>query len=228
MLALAMFEDVITEPISNPYFQSIDGYEARFEKIAQKIGFDRKKVAKLVLAISYVEYSGMRAISSTCRGVHVTSTTMQHILDEGRHAHYLYKMAIKLNEGELDYSQVPNSRATAHYYNRLYVSAKKILQDVDTTLSVDDLDFNVFCFVVSTVELRAIKMFKVLNKLSNQYDWGINFNLLISDELEHLNMVNEPLKSILDVADPGYQKFIAYEGRFYNYFLKSLENYFNA
>ncbi|MGZ3690025.1 MAG: hypothetical protein ACXVAX_00890 [Pseudobdellovibrio sp.] len=223
-----MLEDVSTESISNPYYSTIDGYESRFEKIAKKIGHDRKKVARLVLAISYVEYSGMRAISSTCRGTHVSSATMQHILDEGRHAHYLYKMASKLNEGELDYSMVPTTKATAHYYNRLYVSAKKILHGVCRDLSVDDLDYNVFCFVVSTVELRAIKMFKVLNKLSNQYDWGVNFNLLISDELDHLNMVNEPLKSILNIADPGYRKFIAYEGRFYNYYLKSLENYFNA
>ena len=143
-----MLEELTTDSISNPYFHSIDGYESRFEKIAKKIGSDRKKVARLVLAISYIEYSGMRAISSTCRGVHVSSTTMQHILDEGRHAHYLYKMANKLNEGELDYSLVPNAKATAHYYNRLYVSAKKILEKVDTSLSVDDLDYNVFCFVV--------------------------------------------------------------------------------
>ena len=102
------------------------------------------------------------------------------------------------------------------------------MQNVTINLSAEDLDFNVFCFVVFTVELRAIKMFKVLNKLSNTHDWGINFNLLISDELEHLNMVREPLNSLLTIADPEYKKFIALEGRFYNYFLKSLENHFQA
>lgn len=228
MLALAMIQSQLPELDSNQFYQIINGYEDRFEKLAKSIGSDRNKVAQLVLAISYIEYSGMRAILSSCRGQYVSSTTMQHVLDEGRHAHYLYKMANKLNGVELYYSQVPNARSTASYFNRLYVAAKNILSKVNPSSDLDTLDFHVFCFVVYTVELRAIKMFKVLNKLSIQYDWGINFNLLISDEHEHLNMVRKPLDSILTTAHPGYKKFISQEGRFYNYYLKSLEDYFKV
>lgn len=160
--------------------------------------------SKWLNTLSYMENAGARKISAAEHKEEVTLLILKHAAEEHRHAYYLKKQLVKLDEGACKTyrnSELLAANHTRFYLNTLDVQVCRYLKQ-HFKLSSVDLKFAAYLFVTYAIEVRADELYPIYQSILTQNNSKVTVKSIILEEEGHLEeMINQ-----LNEFSPEWEK----------------------
>lgn len=172
--------------------------------ILENIVNDNLLHSKWLNTLSYMENAGAKKISASEHKEEVTLLILKHAAEEHRHAYYLKKQLVKLDENTCKtYSNAellaPNH--TKYYLNTLDVLVCRYLKN-HFNLSGYDLKFAAYLFVTYAIEVRADELYPIYQDVLSAKQSKVTVKSIILEEEGHLE---EMLNQLRDFS-PDWEK----------------------
>jgi hypothetical protein len=154
--------------------------------------------AKWLNTFSYLEYIGFRKIVKSQNATGLSTETLSHAVEEGRHALKLKKLAVKIGGKDFDnYDEhtLLCVREATNYFQTLDRSCEKALEDIP----LEQRPRFVYLWVTWLVEKRALLVYE-LYQATNPGPGSLRS--LLAEEENHLQAVESELRA----RDAGFEK----------------------
>lgn len=165
-----------------------------FYNLLEKIIENDMSHAKWLNTLSYMENAGARKISACEHPVKVDLIQLKHAAEEHRHAYYLKKQILKINNEfckTYEKNELLASIATRQYLHSLDIKACKYLQTA-FSLTKDELKYVAYLFVTYAIEVRADELYPVYQEILTKMSSKIMVKSIILEEEGHLEeMINQ-------------------------------------
>ncbi len=152
--------------------------------------------ARWLNTLSLMENTGARKISASQDSVKVTYLMLKHAAEEARHAFYLKKQILKIDENECpDYSPeyLLAPLASKTYLNSLDI---KVCRYLKSTLGIknSDLRFAAYLLVTYAIEVRADEIYPKYQQVLEKFESKVNVKSIILEEEGHLEEMTNQLE----------------------------------
>lgn len=202
---------------------TIEKQETRLRTLLGRIIKNDQLHARWLNVLSYLEYIGSRKIFKTQKQNIINEAILRHASDEARHALALKQMVEKLLGQEtisFEKQGLLCGYSAFRYFQSLDIMVKKELSG-----DQDDVDFSYRCYVYVSyiIEVRANWLYRIYSEELKQNNSSVSVGMIISDEIRHLDDMQEEIGRV----DPNYERrienFLAQEDSFFGRFLSNLE-----
>lgn len=165
----------------------------KLKPLVEKIIRSPELHARWLNTFSYLEYVGFRKIIKSQTAENLDLETMEHAMEEGRHATYLKKLALKLGGPKFD-SYAPDKllcgSAAEDYFQTLDSSTEAALA---TDYSDQGLSRLTYLYVTWLVELRALSVYGFYQEALAAIGLNPPLTGLLAEEDRHLSAVEKEL-----------------------------------
>lgn len=172
--------------------------------------------ARFLNTLSLLEYIGARKIIKSQNYEILTEKTLNHSIEELRHARLLKRAAVKiLPECETYHEQVLLCGKQAfHYFQTIDHTANTVLSDYNP--------WHCYLYTTALIEIRAIDFYTQCEEILLALNKPSPFRGILIEEEKHLQDINEGLIKI-----PNFEKDLAIlkkiEKKEFDIFLKALK-----
>lgn len=165
-------------------------YGKEIQKLLDQVVKDPQLHGLWLNALSYLENCGARKIASCEHPTAVKEEMLKHAAEEFRHAFYLKKQLIRIDQNYEDYrrSSLLGGVAAYHYLNALDLQASRYLRELNINLA--------YPLVTYAIELRAEELYPLYQTCLKQLHSKIQVQSILLEEKEHLQEMEETLRKI--------------------------------
>ena len=158
---------------------------------------DKKNHALWLNTLSFLEYIGCRKIIKSQHASYMNFTLLSHMVEEARHSFFFRKLAKE--NGLEDAASFSSSYLLGHqsaenYFQRLDKGIEKKLQESLGEEKSSIYAFLNYCYSTLLVELRAVQVYSIYEKLLRNTSSSFSLEGLLSEEEEHLSAIDKELK----------------------------------
>ncbi|QNL52575.1 hypothetical protein H8S90_17375 [Olivibacter sp. SDN3] len=183
--------------------------------------------AKFLNTLSLMENTGARKISASEDTSTTTLMVLKHAAEEHRHAFYLKKQMLKLQQGLYNNTYTEQELlapvASRQYLHKLDVSTSRYLKN-NMKISGKALRFGAYLFVTYAIEVRADKLYPCYQTMLTRLSSKVNVKSIILEEQGHLEEMVTQLRSFSSRWEDHAQYILAIESSLFKEWLKSLEH----
>lgn len=182
--------------------------------------------SKWLNALSFMENTGARKISSCEDPYRVTFLQLKHAAEEHRHAYYLKKQIKKLSVAfKEDYSidSLLAANHTRQYLQRLDIFCARYLKK-ELQLTGQQLKFAAYLLVTYAIELRADLLYPIYQEILEKYNSKVMVKSIIVEEQGHLEEMIAQLNVFSDKWQQYAEVVIRYEQELSNEWLSAILN----
>jgi hypothetical protein len=147
--------------------------------------------AKWLNTFSYLEYLGFRKIVKSQNATGLSTETLSHAVEEGRHALKLKKLATKMGGKDFDNyneSTILCARDANNYFQTLDRVCEKALEDI----ALEQRPRFAYLYVTWLVEKRALIVYEVYEAMNPNPG---SLRSLLAEEENHLRSVETELRT---------------------------------
>ncbi len=165
---------------------------------------DPEKHAKWLNTLSFMENAGARKISACEHPEAVDIIVLKHAAEEHRHAYYLKKQILKIEEyacPTYTHAELIAPKYTRHYLNHLDLSVCRYLKEV-FQLQGSALKYAAYLFVTYAIEVRADELYPAYQQALSAVQSKVTVKSIILEEEGHL----EEMISQLEKFSVAWQK----------------------
>jgi uncharacterized ubiquitin-like protein YukD len=174
--------------------------------------------SKWLNTLSYMENAGARKISASEHKEDVTLLILKHAAEEHRHAYYLKKQLVKIDEQTCKTytnSELLAPNYTKYYLNTLDVYVCRYLKQ-HFNLSGYDLKFAAYLFVTYAIEVRADELYPIYQQVLTAKQSKVNVKSIILEEEGHLEEMLNQLKEFSPDWQKHAQEIVKIEQQMFN------------
>jgi len=185
---------------------------------------DNSLHAKWLNTLSYMENAGARKISAAEHKEEVTLLILKHAAEEHRHAYYLKKQLVKLEDTSCKTYQSSALLAPNHtrfYLNTLDVQVCRYLKQ-HFNVSGSDLKFAAYLFVTYAIEVRADELYPIYQAILTENNSKVTVKSIILEEEGHLEEMINQLKEFSPYWEEHAQEIIKIEAGMFVDWMKGL------
>lgn len=164
--------------------------------------------AQFLNTLSFMENAGARKISHCEDPITVTLLQLKHAAEEHRHAYYLKKQILKLNNNWcLTYqsSELLAAVSTKQYLNQLDSKACRFLKK-HYQLTSSQLKHAAYLFVTYAIEVRADALYPIYQEVLTRLQSRVMVKSIILEEAGHLeemiaqlDLFSQDWKTVADI-----------------------------
>lgn len=158
--------------------------------------------SRFVHTLSLLEHIGSVRIARTQSGMSVTSDVLEHLAEETRHAHYLKRLASRIDPELAEHyaeDQLLAGPAARTYFVRLDACSRRFVR---TALPAEKQSAGTYLLVSWLVERRAMWLYPTYQELLRSGETGLSVRTIINDETGHLEEMTEGLDRLGLLAHP--------------------------
>ncbi|MEE1944098.1 hypothetical protein VRU48_03195 [Pedobacter sp. KR3-3] len=201
----------------------------QLSSILENIVNDNQLHSKWLNTLSYMENAGAKKISASEHKEEVTLLILKHAAEEHRHAYYLKKQLVKLDENLCKtYTNaellVPDH--TRFYLNTLDVQVCRYLKK-HFNLSGFDLKFAAYLFVTYAIEVRADELYPIYQQILTAKESKVTVKSIILEEEGHLEEMLNQLREFSPDWEKHAEAIIQIEQKMFNDWMQSLAKVVN-
>jgi uncharacterized ubiquitin-like protein YukD len=174
--------------------------------------------SKWLNTLSYMENAGARKISASEHKEDVTLLILKHAAEEHRHAYYLKKQLVKIDDRTCKTytnSELLAPNYTKYYLNTLDVYVCRYLKQ-HFNLSGYDLKFAAYLFVTYAIEVRADELYPIYQQVLTAKQSKVNVKSIILEEEGHLEEMLNQLKEFSPDWQKHAQEIVKIEQQMFN------------
>jgi hypothetical protein len=174
--------------------------------------------SKWLNTLSYMENAGARKISASEHKEDVTLLILKHAAEEHRHAYYLKKQLVKIDDQTCKTytnSELLAPNYTKYYLNTLDVYVCRYLKQ-HFNLSGYDLKFAAYLFVTYAIEVRADELYPIYQQVLTAKQSKVNVKSIILEEEGHLEEMLNQLKEFSPDWQKHAQEIVKIEQQMFN------------
>lgn len=174
--------------------------------------------SKWLNTLSYMENAGARKISASEHKEDVTLLILKHAAEEHRHAYYLKKQLVKIDDQTCKTytnSELLAPNYTKYYLNTLDVYVCRYLKK-HFNLSGYDLKFAAYLFVTYAIEVRADELYPIYQQVLTAKQSKVNVKSIILEEEGHLEEMLNQLKEFSPDWQQHAQEIVKIEQQMFN------------
>lgn len=174
--------------------------------------------SKWLNTLSYMENAGARKISASEHKEDVTLLILKHAAEEHRHAYYLKKQLVKIDDQTCKTytnSELLAPNYTKYYLNTLDVYVCRYLKQ-HFNLSGYDLKFAAYLFVTYVIEVRADELYPIYQQILTAKQSKVNVKSIILEEEGHLEEMLNQLKEFSPDWQKHAQEIVKIEQQMFN------------
>lgn len=201
------------------------GMEARIQKFLEAVIGNREKHSLWLNTLSFLEYIGCRKIIKSQDANYMDFTLLSHTVEEARHSFFFRKLAKGSGlEDKASFSPeyLLGGKAAEIYFQCLDKGIEKQLKE-EFTGKESLSNFLNYCYTSLFVELRAIHVYSVYEKLLRNTSHSFSLEGLLTEEKDHLEAIEKELQD----RDPSYRErrkaFQGMEEKLFDKLWQSLE-----
>lgn len=179
---------------------------ASFERWLEGLPEDPDRHARFVNTLSMLEHIGSVKIAQTQSGLGITEEALEHLAEETRHAHYLKRLARKIDpDVGAVYSEdsLLAGRAARSYFARLEVRSHRFSRE-----HLAGNDAGTYLLVSWLIERRAMWLYPAYQEVLNGFGRGYSVRTIIGDETDHLREMTEGLERMNVTANPALSELV--------------------
>lgn len=186
---------------------------------------DPDRHARWLNTLSMMENTGARKIAAAEDRVHVDLLMLKHAAEEARHAYYLKKQILKLDETacptyEPAYLLAPvESHA---YLNRLDVRVCRYLKRT-LGLSGSDLKYAAYLLVTYAIEVRADELYPIYQDALTEVGSRVQVKSIIVEEEGHLAEMLRQMETYFGDWRPHAEQAVAIEKELFGEWIAEVE-----
>jgi uncharacterized ubiquitin-like protein YukD len=174
--------------------------------------------SKWLNTLSYMENAGAKKISASEHKEDVTLLILKHAAEEHRHAYYLKKQLVKIDDQTCKTytnSELLAPNYTKYYLNTLDVYVCRYLKK-HFNLSGYDLKFAAYLFVTYAIEVRADELYPIYQQVLTAKQSKVNVKSIILEEEGHLEEMLNQLKEFSPDWQQHAQEIVKIEQQMFN------------
>ena len=174
--------------------------------------------SKWLNTLSYMENAGAKKISASEHKEDVTLLILKHAAEEHRHAYYLKKQLVKIDDQTCKTytnSELLAPNYTKYYLNTLDVYVCRYLKK-HFNLSGYDLKFAAYLFVTYAIEVRADELYPIYQQVLTAKQSKVNVKSIILEEEGHLEEMLNQLKEFSPDWQKHAQEIVKIEQQMFN------------
>lgn len=174
--------------------------------------------SKWLNTLSYMENAGAKKISASEHKEEVTLLILKHAAEEHRHAYYLKKQLVKIDDQTCKTytnSELLAPNYTKYYLNTLDVYVCRYLKQ-HFNLSGYDLKFAAYLFVTYAIEVRADELYPIYQQVLTAQQSKVNVKSIILEEEGHLEEMINQLKEFSPDWQKHAQEIVKIEQQMFN------------
>jgi rubrerythrin len=174
--------------------------------------------SKWLNTLSYMENAGAKKISASEHKEDVTLLILKHAAEEHRHAYYLKKQLVKIDDQTCKTytnSELLAPNYTKYYLNTLDVYVCRYLKK-HFNLSGYDLKFAAYLFVTYAIEVRADELYPIYQQVLTAKQSKVNVKSIILEEEGHLEEMLNQLKEFSPDWQKHAQEIVKIEQQIFN------------
>jgi uncharacterized ubiquitin-like protein YukD len=174
--------------------------------------------SKWLNTLSYMENAGAKKISASEHKEDVTLLILKHAAEEHRHAYYLKKQLVKIDDQTCKTytnSELLAPNYTKYYLNTLDVYVCRYLKK-HFNLSGYDLKFSAYLFVTYAIEVRADELYPIYQQVLTAKQSKVNVKSIILEEEGHLEEMLNQLKEFSPDWQKHAQEIVKIEQQMFN------------
>jgi rubrerythrin len=182
--------------------------------------------SKWLNTLSYMENAGAKKISASEHKEDVTLLILKHAAEEHRHAYYLKKQLVKIDDQTCKTytnSELLAPNYTKYYLNTLDVYVCRYLKK-HFNLSGYDLKFAAYLFVTYAIEVRADELYPIYQQVLTAKQSKVNVKSIILEEEGHLEEMLNQLKEFSPDWQQHAQEIVKIEQQMFNDWMVGLAN----
>lgn len=180
--------------------------------------------AKWINTLSYMENAGARKISAAEDKENVSLLMLKHAAEEHRHAYYLKKQLIKLDEHIC--KTYSNAELLAPHYAKFYlhtldIKACRYLKS-QFNLTTSDLKYAAYLFVTYAIEVRADELYPIYQEVLSAQQSKVTVKSIILEEEGHLAEMLHQLQTFSPDWEKHANEIIKIEKSMFNDWIEGL------
>lgn len=150
--------------------------------------------------LSYLENCGARKIAACEHPTAVKEEMLKHAAEEFRHAFYLKRQLLRLDQHYEDYRHpyLLGGWAAYHYLNALDLQTSRYLNDLGKSPS--EIKGLAYLLVTYAIELRAAELYPLYHIILRAQRSPVQVKSILLEEKEHLLEMETQLSLIEDVS----------------------------
>jgi hypothetical protein len=194
-------------------------------KVLQNIVSDNNLHSKWLNTLSYMENAGAKKISASEHKEEVTLIILKHAAEEHRHAYYLKKQLVKLDETlcrTYTNAELLAPNHTKFYLNNLDVQVCRYLKQ-HFNLSGFDLKFAAYLYVTYAIEVRADELYPIYQDVLTANESKVTVKSIILEEEGHLEEMLNQLREFSPNWEKHAEEIVKIETEMFNNWMVALE-----
>lgn len=170
------------------------------ERTLQEIVCNEQSHARWLNSLSYLEYRGFRKMARTLDTSLVNAEILSHMAEEARHAQFFKRLAVKIGGSKFEaYTDLLAGKAVKKYFYDL----DKLSDEWMSRADVLQHKLAVYLTVTYLIEIRAVGLYQVYQRVLHGQNFAISLAPVLSDETKHLSEV----LSQLTLTFPRWSEF---------------------
>lgn len=192
---------------------------SNLESILSKIVSDSILHARWLNTFSYLEFIGFRKIIKSQTSNFITGETLEHAIEEGRHALLMKKLSIKFGGKSFDSYSAETmlcSDQAARYFHDLDQACDLAFSQITSPMEQSHL---VYLCLTWLVELRAISIYHLYQRIAMNAGIQLPLSGLLAEEDHHLKAVESKLQILMPRFENKIRELQQLENQLYEDFL---------
>ena len=167
-------------------------FDNREDALLSEIVQNTNAHARFLNTLSFMELCGAKKLSQTIGRRYFSTSMLEHVAEEYRHAYFLRRLANKISVSPID--DYSHENVFCKRQSRAYIS------DLDRRVSIalrhhQELHNPMMCYLLVTyaIEQRALSFYKLYQEMLDRHGTPISVRSIISEELDHFKEMEQKL-----------------------------------